>query len=253
MFKAHPNLITPDSPTVLWRYLDLAKLLFLLEHDALWFARLDTLGDPYEGLPPKPFIDEMWAHAEAVPEAEREERLRVARHNTRAFGIGREILAVSCWHANPVESAAMWNLYGKVGEGIALRTTSERLERSFCQEHPQVYGGMIRYVDFESHAQATPVNIFDWATLKRTSFSHEREFRAIVMGETGPLVAGVAVPVDINVLIEGVYVAPAAERWYAELVRRACARFRLNAGVVQSELLAHPAYMERGLTDGGAV
>lgn len=60
MFQEHPNVSAPAGSTMLWRYLDLAKLLFLLEHRALWFSRLDTLGDPYEGLPPRVFIDRMW-------------------------------------------------------------------------------------------------------------------------------------------------------------------------------------------------
>lgn len=33
----------------LWRYMDLAKFLALLEDRALYFARADKLGDPFEG------------------------------------------------------------------------------------------------------------------------------------------------------------------------------------------------------------
>ena len=38
----------PDS-AVLWRYMDLTKLMALLEDRALHFARSDLLGDPFEG------------------------------------------------------------------------------------------------------------------------------------------------------------------------------------------------------------
>src|SRR5258706_8693532 len=39
--------IDPKMPV--WRYLDLAKLLSLLETRALYFSRGDLLGDPFEG------------------------------------------------------------------------------------------------------------------------------------------------------------------------------------------------------------
>ena len=42
MFKDHADLSRPDGSTVLWRYVLFAQLLSLLEHRALWFARLDS-------------------------------------------------------------------------------------------------------------------------------------------------------------------------------------------------------------------
>src|SRR5450759_1000989 len=110
MFNEHANLSLPELSTVLWRYLDLPKLVSLLEHQSLWFARLDTLGDPYEGVPPKPLIDDMWRLSDDLPETERLHRTDVASHNTHFFSTTPKLLFVSCWHANPVESAAMWRL-----------------------------------------------------------------------------------------------------------------------------------------------
>jgi hypothetical protein len=39
----------PDTRIRVWRYMDLAKFLWCLQHEALFFARLDRLGDPFEG------------------------------------------------------------------------------------------------------------------------------------------------------------------------------------------------------------
>jgi hypothetical protein len=126
MLQTHPNLVVPDLAAMLWRYVDLAKLVFLFEHRALWFSRVDSLGDPYEGLPTRPLVDDMWALAKEASEPDRLQRIEVASHNTRAFGQGRQALAVSCWHVSSVESAAMWSLYARLGEGIAIKTTFER-------------------------------------------------------------------------------------------------------------------------------
>src|SRR5687768_14667395 len=38
-----------EPGTKLWRYMDLAKFLHLLEDRTLFFARADRLGDPFEG------------------------------------------------------------------------------------------------------------------------------------------------------------------------------------------------------------
>ena len=39
----------PDANAVLWRYMDLAKLLALVSNRSLFFAALDKLGDRFEG------------------------------------------------------------------------------------------------------------------------------------------------------------------------------------------------------------
>ena len=243
MFESHPNLSLPQASDTLWRYLDLWRFLSLLEQGSLWFSRLDGLEDPYEGFPPKPLVDDARRIPEGLPEIEHQRWAQVAGRNERVFTLGREIVCVSCWHVNPVESAGMWRLYAALGEGIAIKTTFEDLRRSFIREEPTVLGGMVRYVDFESY-RPTEWNVIDWATLKRTSFEHEREFRAIVMPLTWPAPAGLAVPVDLDNLIAGVYVSPAAVPWYANLVRRVCARYDLKAEVHQSELLSHPLYIQ---------
>ena len=42
----------PKSDTVIWRYMDLPKLLSIISNNSLWFSRLDKLTDEYEGTVP---------------------------------------------------------------------------------------------------------------------------------------------------------------------------------------------------------
>lgn len=50
MFEPHPDVNPPSNPDVpIWSYMDLARLVSLLSHRALWFSRADLLGDPHEG------------------------------------------------------------------------------------------------------------------------------------------------------------------------------------------------------------
>ena len=46
----HKSFPQPPDPSIsVWRYMDLAKLMWLLQRRALYFSRLDKLGDPFEG------------------------------------------------------------------------------------------------------------------------------------------------------------------------------------------------------------
>ena len=50
----HPCFPQPtDSSVRVWRYLDLAKFIWLLENQKLYLASVDSLNDPYEGSTPK--------------------------------------------------------------------------------------------------------------------------------------------------------------------------------------------------------
>jgi hypothetical protein len=49
MYTEHCNIDTPSGDTVVWRYMNLEKLLALLGSSSLHLCRLDDLRDPWEG------------------------------------------------------------------------------------------------------------------------------------------------------------------------------------------------------------
>jgi hypothetical protein len=57
-----------------------------------------------------------------------------------------------------------------------------------------------------------------------------------------PTIDGLSVPIDLELLIERVHVAPVAEQWFYELVQRTTRRFGLSVDVQRSELDAGPVY-----------
>jgi hypothetical protein len=72
---------------------------------------LDRLRDPYEGLANSLTLDE-WKRREVRP-----------NEMERLFAASRQWTYANSWHLNEFESAAMWELYLKTPEGIALETT----------------------------------------------------------------------------------------------------------------------------------
>jgi hypothetical protein len=49
-------MIRPNNNCSLWRYMDLTKLLAMLESRQLWFPRADKFEDPYEGALSKSWV-----------------------------------------------------------------------------------------------------------------------------------------------------------------------------------------------------
>ena len=205
MYEPHPAFITPLSDAVLWRYMDFVKFVSLLERKALFFAKASHLGDPFEGSLAQSTVAEIQRMMLVNPEVLHED---LRQHRSRHL--------VNCWHEGAYESAAMWRLYG---QQIAIRTTSDRLCRSFVCRN-DIYVGKVLYADYET-ADISLENLFNLYLHKRRSFEHEREVRAITYMEEGATAAwtGQYYAVDVEMLIEQVVVAPYADEWFIDLVQ----------------------------------
>jgi hypothetical protein len=66
MFKERPNYTLPEKLDVpVWRYMDIARLISMLENSALYFCRADKLGDQFECSLPSAFFKEINAEPES--------------------------------------------------------------------------------------------------------------------------------------------------------------------------------------------
>jgi hypothetical protein len=101
--------------------------------------------------------------------------------------------------------------------------------------------GTVRYIDFDSDEV-----LYRWAFLpalyKRNAFEHERELRAvnqrIFLTKEAPL--GEYQPVDLNTLVENVYIAPGAPPWFGDTRKKVVDRYSSNTVIQQSKLDAQP-------------
>lgn len=244
MYESHP--VFQDPPDVnesVWRYMDFTKFVAILASSSLYFTRADLLGDPFEGSYTTKTLM-------TLDEAYREHRITsmlsegAQRHRK---GL-RERNVVSCWHLNAHESAAMWSLYLKCSDGIAIRSTYANLRDCFEFSHP-IYLGMVKYIDYEAEAFEIGNGFIPFLT-KRKSFEHEREVRAIVTCESlnpdqsgRPLtIPGANIKVDLNALITAIYVPPTAPSWFMEVVRQTIRQFGYAFEVRQSDLARDPVF-----------
>jgi len=153
----------------------------------------------------------------------------------------REVATISCWHMNEFESDAMWKLYLKSNEGIAIQSTFKRLCDAFSSTDLDINIGKVKYENFNDYIFPLTGNLVSTFLVKRKSFKHEEEIRAIhwavkreygwqkLIGERLPMDQyGENIRVDIRMLIENVYIAPNSPNWFKELVESMLKKYNLN-------------------------
>lgn len=248
-----PGLVAPDDGNAtIWRYVDFTKFVSLLDSRCLYFARCDRLDDSFEGSSPEknvhhrltdPFFEGMpedWAGASIESE-----RLRTF---------------VNCWNLSDRESAALWGLYVPPQGGVAIQSTFRRLTESFDHDHEDegqheeaVLVGKVRYIDY-ANDKFEPTVLAPFFH-KRHSFEFESEVRAlinplvthsheepVVVPPPDGTVTGMTVRVDLERLVEAIYISPTAPDWFADLVRSLALQYGCMAEVRQSDLAKSPIY-----------
>lgn len=261
----NPAFIPPEPVDIkIWRYMDFTKFVSMLEEVGLFFTRLDRLGDPFEGSSPRADIAHRKKFWEGLADPA---QVRGAQETlSQVLKWRRQWTYVNCWHMNEQESAAMWKLYARTEEAICVQSTYQRL-RDCLNSSPSckndcVFIGKVQYIDYDNESLPDADNFLHSVMHKRRSFAHERELR-VVMPRTpavenepirlppDPLSEdfpndlpkiGVSVTLDIEHLIEKIYVAPSSSSWFDDLVRKVVLRHELDKFVKRSNLDADPFY-----------
>lgn len=262
MYESHPCFEPPsDRGARIWRYLDLARLIFMLQTRSLHFTRVDRFEDRFEGALPKAYVEHLRQarerrRAEHPDEWKTLEALgQVKASATEEYKELRSRAAVHCWHQNEHESAAMWSQYAKNGSGVAIGSTYEKLINSFDpkDETVLIFVGMVRYIDYSTDVIDNFTNVLLPIMHKRTSFRHEQELRAVALTSVRRghrrcwtfqefPESGLDIHVDLNQLLDAVYVAPGAPDWFVKSVRWVVQKYGLTIPVTQSSLDDEPLW-----------
>jgi hypothetical protein len=234
----------PEDDSVIWRFLDLAKFISLLKDKALFMTRADKFEDQFEGavcaLKDSEKYDEAlheyysdMLECKVVPE-------KLIEDEHKANQLLRMNSYINCWYEGKHESMAMWRLYasGKETKGVAIKTTVGQLRKAIGRE---VEIGRIDYIDYSK--EWPNVNEALWR--KRLSFEYEHEVRIRITPKTGLSYKPdefLMLQVDLNELIEAVYVSPMSESWFKDVVADVLARYGLEKPVFHSGLDEVGAY-----------
>ena len=227
MYINNPNIKLPEDPnTVVWKYLDLSKFLDLLMSEKLFMSRSDKFEDQYEGTFSEPTFEEIKKLSIDNPDF------------LKYYKTHREKVAISSWHINEYESFAMWQIFTQNSEGLAIQSTIGRLQRSLIPEiNFKQYIGEVNYIDYKKEHIPFDDMFFPFL-FKRKSFQYEGEVRIITdIGESDIKINdGLKINVDINQLIEKIYIHPKSENWYKNLVIQLVKQLGFDFTIEKSDL-----------------
>src|SRR5262249_19453290 len=142
----------------------------------------------------------------------------------------------------------LWKLYSRSDDAVCIQSTYRRL----CGCLPKVVRiGKVSYINYETEGFSEEY-VFNYIMHKRKSFEHERELRAVfwtmdTAAGAEPLKeqiesSGLQIKVNLNELIETVFVSPSAAPWFASLVVAMTKKCGFDFPVKHSGLDAKPLY-----------
>ena len=227
MYKKSDNIKLPEDPnTIVWKYLDLSKFLDLLMSRKLFMSRSDKFEDQYEGTFSEPTYEEIKKLSENNPEF------------LDYYKSHREKVVVSSWHINEYESFAMWQIFTQNNEGLAIQSTIGRLQKALKPEiNYSQFIGEVNYIDYKKEYIPFDDMFFPFM-FKRKSFQYEREVRIISdLSENAVKINdGIKIDVDVNQLIEKIYIHPKSENWYKKLVIELVSKLDYTIEIEKSDL-----------------
>ncbi|HLV46888.1 MAG TPA: hypothetical protein VKY32_07595 [Flavobacterium sp.] len=225
MFQENKKLHIPADDTVIWKYLDLSKFLDLLLSKQMFMARSDKFEDKFEGTFSEPTYEEIKKLLADNPEY------------LDAYKSKRKNIVISSWHANSYESYAMWQVFTKNNEGLAIQSTIGHLKKSLIEHKAAQFIGEVNYIDYKKEHIPFDDDFFPFL-FKRKSFQYENEIRVITDVSHLDLQVneGVKVAIDINQMIERLYIHPKSENWYKKLVIEVVERLGFSFEIEKSDL-----------------
>lgn len=263
MHKEHPVFEKPeDENGKIWRYMDFTKFVSMIDRKALFFTKVDRLDDKFEGSLSKIYYPPLSPERKAFLEKAFSKELLeyIKKQNTEFNKALRKWTVVNCWNMSECESAAMWKLYLKSDEGVAVQSTYRKLADSFRDyKENDIWIGVVKYIDYEK--EIIPFgNAYYPYVYKRKSFEHEKELRAVIskfpleaMPSKGLLNQenfsdrevfpdSLEVHIDLEMLVERVYISPTAERWFEELVSSVMKKYGFDKPFTKSSLASDPLF-----------
>lgn len=241
--------------------MDTSKFISMLSKKALIFSRVDKFDDPFEGSYSMLSIKMRESYDPHITDKDRK-KISELYNKFRAYTF------VNCWHMNEFESDAMWKLYLKSNDGVAIQSTYNKLIKALNKgkDEPAILVGQVKYIDYENDFMVDHYPIYAYY-YKRRSFEHERELRASftrIPAENGSFINLASmkkddyeiaidhsidldntveiIPINLNALIENIYVPPTADDWFKEAIESLLKKFKLNKKVKRSELKKDPIF-----------
>lgn len=207
-----------DENAKIWRYRNLSQFISMLETKALFFASIEKLTeiDIHEGsitVKDKENWDSETSYLKEIcPPYEDPSKKRLESLNRN-----KSLVFANCWCMSDCDSDLMWNKIRPEEQGLAIQSTVKRLKDSMNTKY-KTYISKVEYSDNYSGINDHFIRPF---LRKKPQFRDEHELRVFIsiIPLDEPILAelgltwekpddGIRVRVDLDVLIEKIYVSP---------------------------------------------
>ncbi|MHB8089670.1 MAG: hypothetical protein ACYDH2_15620 [Anaerolineaceae bacterium] len=211
-----------DDQEKVWRYMSFSRFVWLLQKKKLWLSRADLLDDPWEislagnqlehviARHPITPIDQ-YHLLEKMPET-------ALQRSERIIKMWRRKAFICCWSASEHESHALWRIYCRSVEGVAVQTTVGRLRESVGSL--PVYRVTYEIPGIRRQTPTLP----DLVSKKRPAFAYEREVRVVLFDDrkdrpdSEQEVLGYGIDWDPEKNLEQIRIHPEADSSFMETV-----------------------------------
>ena len=244
-----------DENIVIWRYMSLFKFIDLLKTEELHLARMDKFEDIREGSLPFDIYKQMYSNME-IRILKNEKEIEIASHNAN---IARTMSTyINCWTSNEKESYALWKIYLDNTDGVAIKSTKERLNKALSLYKGKFDIDEVQYIDFNDidYFKRKHQTKIAADRIKDLPYKYENEIRVIYVDKTikieidkkiNPIEIKVAsfkkLKVNLDTLIQEIYVPPYASKGFERVIKDIIGKYGLDKKVKNSAIeIRKPLY-----------
>jgi hypothetical protein len=237
MMKSNSKgLIFPNNDTIIWRYLDLTKYLYLITENKLFFPRLDKLSDQFEGHVSHHTYDTLnrrYSHFSSVISFLGGQYYKFIQEKADSLAWEKSFTLINSWCMDENESYALWKVYlGNNQYGVAIKSTVGCFLESVKDDKYSVTPTIVSY-----NPNIYTDSIEKIATTKNKHYDYEKELRFIIFDQyknrknkLPKFENGAYVKTNLVKLINEVRVSPMSPDWVFNLVKKITKKIKQSRG-----------------------
>jgi len=223
---------------VLRRYLDMPRFISFLKSSSLYLCRSDLFPDKFEGS----FTVSV---KEAIGNAYKKNRIEYTYEKFKKEL--REGVFINCWSLGADDNMALWKLYGKTDDCVAITTTVAKLRTALGNFTGQ--GRLsLRKVEYIKHWKDPKIEVKPYSNVfkyKTVGYAFENEVRIILdrfdqTFEATSKDEGVALPVNLGKFLRSVVVSPECSPWFKAVVQDIADKYGVICPIRNSSMSKQP-------------
>ena len=226
------------SGNILRRYLDVPRFINFLMTSSLYLCRSDLFPDKFEGSFTPTVRD-------AICAAYSKNKIEYTYEKFKKEL--REGVFINCWSLGVDDNMALWQLYGKTNDCVAITTTVKKLTETLDGFKGSGHLSICK-VDYIRHWKDPEIDVKPYSSVfryKTAGYGFEQEVRVILdrfdsSFESDTKEDGVSIPVDLNAFLRSIVVSPECSTWFRAIIKDIALKYGVSCPVRNSSMAKEP-------------